>query len=651
VRLYHGTNSDQLPAIRKRGLLNPYLSNVLEVAQQYAEAADGGGDPVVITVDVDPSLLRVDRPSLVEPVGYGEYTGEDMEQRVSDALDELGEQRPECVLEPGLVEPPDDAYWVTLEACGTAQAEGVVKWDGGIAERLEAVLNGTPARQVIESESFVAAMNAAAASKKAEHFTNAGVPEIAYYWTMPDGVQVSGSSDGTNFHLDRLQIPPEKRRQGLAKQWLAKLGEIADQTGTSLTGFAVPDEGSNSKFKHKWVGTLRDAGFETDVDSVAFMTGMTPDEVRAHRSYPTRDELIRHPRARQVTERRNQYIWIGYVSNSGNVRAKRVNYDAYVDVNGETPMHGAVGMHKGTRWRYPEGANCVFWWERPTDDQKERVDEFMAAHGLPRVRHKSEQDIPDPEETLNYAPSNDFYDVAHGHLSPKDRPEYALSPDALRSRAKGKPRALSMVLAQESKAGDNMIEDFYRINTEVQEEFGMGGEPRQSWTLVPKAKLVRLYREYGKYGRINDRLLKDVWSVLSECVQKICINSDIKDGRSAPDFFNVESYDEIPEEDWDRWFQFISDRSGSNLIRNTGELGTGGNGRYSDQSRRLGNMMSRAYTAEQEDPEQLLLAVDQLLNFAHGLGNMAHWLVEGGVATLDEIADFAPKGITGAGLR
>ena len=178
-----------------------------------------------------------------------------------------------------------------------------------------------------------------------------------------------------------------------------------------------------------------------------------------------------------------------------------------------------------------------------------------------------------------------------------------------------------------------------------------GGLPRQSWELVPKAKLVRLYREYGKYGRINEGLLKDVWSILSECAQKICLNSDIKDGHGAPTFFGVDGYDEVSEEDWDRWFHFISDRSGSKLIRNAGEVGTGGNGRYSDRSRCLGNLMARAYDAELEGPEQLMLAVDRILNFAHGLGSMAHWLVEGGVATLDTISDYAPNGITGSGLR
>lgn len=204
-------------------------------------------------------------------------------------------------------------------------------------------------------------------------------------------------------------------------------------------------------------------------------------------------------------------------------------------------------------------------------------------------------------------------------------------------------------LSEGSGEGD-MMDDLLRVEEESQIAFHRGDE-HQPWKLVPKAKLVRLYRENGKYGRINEGILADVWSILQECVLKVCLNSDVRHGLAAASFFEVDEYGDIDEKTWDRWFAFIRDGSASKAARTVREIGGGGSARYSDQSSRLSKLLSQAYSAERQGPEQLLLAMDRILNFAHGIGRMAHWFVEGGTSTLDEIADFAPKGITAGGLR
>ena len=174
---------------------------------------------------------------------------------------------------------------------------------------------------------------------------------------------------------------------------------------------------------------------------------------------------------------------------------------------------------------------------------------------------------------------------------------------------------------------------------------------RQPWLLVPKFKLLRLYREHGKYGRIDEDLLADVWSILSECVLKVLSNSDVKHDVTSSEFFGVRSYHDITPEVRKRWFHFVSDCADRHAPRDAMEVGTGGAARYSDQSRRLGELLSQAYSAERQGPAQLLLAMDRILNFSHGMGRMARWFVEGGTATLDEIARFEPAGITAGGLR
>lgn len=230
------------------------------------------------------------------------------------------------------------------------------------------------------------------------------------------------------------------------------------------------------------------------------------------------------------------------------------------------------------------------------------------------------------------------------------------------------------------ESGDELEDDYRRVRDDVEEEWS-AHKRHQSWTLVPKAKLVRLYSEYGKYGRINEDLLLDVWTILHDTVLKVILNSETKHSETwpyglepdltiarkapavdlqqvelmlddpreepEPEPMDDEQIEKLKDKEWDRWFLFVSDLSGSNMVRNFGEVK--GNARYSDAQEGLARYLRAAYGAE--EPEAKLLAVDRLLNFVHGLGHMAKWLVEGGRATLDQIAAYAPQGMTGAGLR
>lgn len=228
---------------------------------------------------------------------------------------------------------------------------------------------------------------------------------------------------------------------------------------------------------------------------------------------------------------------------------------------------------------------------------------------------------------------------------------------------------------------DELEDDYERVRDDVEGEW-REGRKHQSWTLVPKAKLLRFYTQYGKYGRIDADLLLDIWTILHDTVLKIVVNSEARDSGGWPygdepdltvprtptgvtaadqaEFFlddpreelepepmTDEQIEKLKEKEWDRWFLFVSDLSGSNRVRNFGEVK--GNARYSDASRSLLSYLRAGYSAQTD--EARLAAVDRLLNFAHGLGPMAHWLVEGGVSTLDQIASYAPQGLTGAGLR
>ena len=70
--LFHGTSDRLLAKIATGGLKKPNLTDDHDIAMYYAEEAceEFKGVPVVLTVDVDESTLRVDQPAFDEPLTF-----------------------------------------------------------------------------------------------------------------------------------------------------------------------------------------------------------------------------------------------------------------------------------------------------------------------------------------------------------------------------------------------------------------------------------------------------------------------------------------------------------------------------------------------------------------------------------------------------
>lgn len=127
MRLYHGTNTEHLPAIREHGLKDPCLTSDYEIACEYADVASGEGFPCVVSVEVDPSQLRIDWPSMSEPVGNSEFTGSQMDERVAAMFAEMREKHPErWDEEMQVMDLPDELYQASLDSVFTARAAGRV---------------------------------------------------------------------------------------------------------------------------------------------------------------------------------------------------------------------------------------------------------------------------------------------------------------------------------------------------------------------------------------------------------------------------------------------------------------------------------------------------------------------------------------------
>jgi MoaA/NifB/PqqE/SkfB family radical SAM enzyme len=189
--------------------------------------------------------------------------------------------------------------------------------------------------------------------------------------------------------------------------------------------------------------------------------------------------------------------------------------------------------------------------------------------------------------------------------------------------------------------GDRDFEhDYYEIRDEVENEW-QRGQKHQSWRLIPARDLIIVWNTYAKYGRVNEEKLDKIWDIIKECAIKIMLNSDWWN-HGMEELFGKDSYDELTRDDFDRFATFMSDRSGSQLWRGSGD-GHGGMGRYSDVAKHLYNLLMKGYSAN--IPEEKLFAIDQILNVVHGSGAMAKWFVEGGVMTLNKLRDFDVKGI------
>jgi hypothetical protein len=186
-------------------------------------------------------------------------------------------------------------------------------------------------------------------------------------------------------------------------------------------------------------------------------------------------------------------------------------------------------------------------------------------------------------------------------------------------------------------------DDYGEVYSDIQDEW-YSGQKHQLWNLVPKKDIILLWATYIKFRRIDENNLQKIWQTVKENIIKIAINTDIWNGND-PEFFSKEEYNDITEKEWKRFSIFISDRSGSKLIRNTGEIGIGGQARYSDSIGYLIKLLEEGYSIKDDDNEKLLLVIDKILNVVHGSGPMAKWFVEGGTDTLNKIRDLDVKGI------
>jgi hypothetical protein len=119
-RFLHGTTSALMDSIRRGGLREPCLASSWALAEYYAGTAvdEHGGRPVVLEcLDIDESLLRLDRAAMDEPVGCDDGC-------VEKALRLAGRDHPELR---GDVPIPPGMWQASWAGVGSARYAGTVR--------------------------------------------------------------------------------------------------------------------------------------------------------------------------------------------------------------------------------------------------------------------------------------------------------------------------------------------------------------------------------------------------------------------------------------------------------------------------------------------------------------------------------------------
>ena len=122
--LYHGTRSSRLPEIFRDGLLKPYLTSDLEIAEYYAEEVDHlrksteQDVPVILEVEVDESdtAIRPDYPSFDEPLSFFLYELVEDEEDWHDKIESGDIPYPEN----------QDDWQTSLDVVRSVHYEGIV---------------------------------------------------------------------------------------------------------------------------------------------------------------------------------------------------------------------------------------------------------------------------------------------------------------------------------------------------------------------------------------------------------------------------------------------------------------------------------------------------------------------------------------------
>jgi hypothetical protein len=163
------------------------------------------------------------------------------------------------------------------------------------------------------------------------------------------------------------------------------------------------------------------------------------------------------------------------------------------------------------------------------------------------------------------------------------------------------------------------------VGYQIVQDFLANPNKKQSWNVVPAARIIKIWKDFAKYGFVRDEKgLDQIAQIMIENTQKLYINTVLMEhtetsGQAyAEDYFDVEW-----NEDWDEKFpDHVEDEHGA--------------WRISDYALKPLTSDSMQLMGE-SDPVRKLLIIDRMLNRIHARSDIAALFIEGGQNTLNQM--------------
>ena len=185
-------------------------------------------------------------------------------------------------------------------------------------------------------------------------------------------------------------------------------------------------------------------------------------------------------------------------------------------------------------------------------------------------------------------------------------------------RAKQEEDVCSRYVEEADAAKMDIMREFYEARKK-----GVAKPNSQPWTLIPAARLIKIWKDYARYGVVHDiNGLNEIADRIIKNVARLAANTEFvghtmvdPEEEYAEDF----EYYGIKKKDMGRFMNFIQDD------------------KFSDYALKpLQDIVFEMMGAK--TPEQRLILIDRALNVIHQRGDISAIFVEGGRDTLEYLA-------------
>jgi GNAT superfamily N-acetyltransferase len=182
--------------------------------------------------------------------------------------------------------------------------------------------------------------------------------------------------------------------------------------------------------------------------------------------------------------------------------------------------------------------------------------------------------------------------------------------------------------------------DGYRVAEEgVLEDFRRDMNAKQAWPVVSAGRLKKIWRDHANMGFVRDEKgLDEIADRMIQNVHRLQVNTGMcgHEGYSPADVWNQHYGYDDDYDDGMSWNDDISEKFGDHIEDENGQW------RISDYA--MKPLWDDAFELQFEtDPTKRLMIIDRMLNRVHARSDMAANFVEGGSATLDELAGNTRK--------